>query len=86
MDWLELPWRWKTRWDIIGYVKPPPEPIPCPGEGVCHGCLKWCDYCGDVGDVCDCVWPFYCDTHGRYPEKPRPPEPNPNQLWLPGVG
>lgn len=25
----------------------------CPGEGRCHGPMKWCDECGDVGDVCD---------------------------------
>lgn len=25
----------------------------CPGEGKCHGCLCWCDLCGDVGEVCD---------------------------------
>lgn len=26
----------------------------CPGEGKCHGCLAWCDRCGDVKTVCDC--------------------------------
>ena len=25
---------------------------PCPGEGKCHGCLCWCDFCGDVDTVC----------------------------------
>ena len=25
----------------------------CPGKGKCHGCVKWCDSCGDVGHVCD---------------------------------
>jgi hypothetical protein len=25
----------------------------CPGADKCHGCLKWCDLCGDVAHVCD---------------------------------
>lgn len=25
----------------------------CPGRGKCHGPLKWCGACGDVGYVCD---------------------------------
>lgn len=33
---------------------------PCPGAGRCHGCLGWCDRCGDVGEVCD--YPE-CDHH-----------------------
>ncbi len=73
-----------TRWDIITYTRPKPEPSDCPGEGKCHGCLCWCDYCGDVKDVCDAEWPFRCDRHQRYPKKPEPPKPNPNQLTLPG--
>jgi len=32
----------------------------CPGEGKCHGCLGWCDRCGDVGEVCN--YPD-CDQH-----------------------
>lgn len=50
------------------------------GEGNCHGCLQWCVFCGDVGDVCDVrEWPQRCDCHGRYPPRP---EPDPNQLLL----
>lgn len=26
---------------------------PCPGEGKCHGCMCWCDWCGDVDTVCN---------------------------------
>jgi predicted metal-binding transcription factor (methanogenesis marker protein 9) len=25
----------------------------CTGQGKCHGCLKWCSTCGDVGHICD---------------------------------
>lgn len=25
----------------------------CPGEGKCHGCLKWCDHCGNVASTCN---------------------------------
>jgi hypothetical protein len=25
----------------------------CPGDGLCHGCLRWCSCCGDVSHVCD---------------------------------
>jgi hypothetical protein len=25
----------------------------CPGVGLCHGCLRWCSYCGDVAHICD---------------------------------
>lgn len=25
----------------------------CAGDGRCHGCMGWCDYCGDVSRVCD---------------------------------
>jgi hypothetical protein len=32
----------------------------CPGEGKCHGCMCWCDRCGDVTTVCDCE---VCDRH-----------------------
>lgn len=46
----------------------PPEPLvpyDCPGEGKCHGCLKWCDLCGDVAYVCDSP---ECDSHLREDE------------------
>lgn len=32
----------------------------CPGEGRCHGTMKWCANCGDVGGVCDAR---DCDAH-----------------------
>src|SRR5262249_34369171 len=32
----------------------------CPGEGKCHGCLSWCDRCGDVSRICDAL---RCDKH-----------------------
>ena len=32
----------------------------CPGPGRCHGCVSWCDDCGDVGDVCNAI---ACDRH-----------------------
>jgi hypothetical protein len=25
----------------------------CPGTGKCHGCMCWCDRCGEVCGVCD---------------------------------
>ena len=34
----------------------------CPGEGRCHGTMKWCANCGDVGSVCDAG---DCDVHRR---------------------
>jgi len=71
-----------SRYEVIGYTHPPPD--PCPGEGTCHGCRSWCDWCGDVKDVCDAEWPHRCDTHKRYPEMPEHLKPNPNQLFLPG--
>jgi len=37
----------------------------CPGEGQCHGCLSWCDLCGDVDHVCD--YPE-CSRHLREEE------------------
>jgi hypothetical protein len=37
----------------------------CPGQHKCHGCLKWCSYCGDVAWVCD--YP-QCDEHIRLDE------------------
>ena len=36
----------------------------CPGTGKCHGCLVWCETCGDVGDVCDGrLAGVRCDEH-----------------------
>ena len=32
----------------------------CAGPGACHGCLAWCNVCGDVDDVCD---DSNCDAH-----------------------
>lgn len=86
-DELAFPFAWKTRWDLIGYEPPPPEPpppfeaTPCESYGNCHGCLGWCSYCGDVGDMCHVfAWPLRCDTHKRYP--PPPPGSDPRQLVL----
>lgn len=73
-----------SRYEIIGYTYPKPDPSTCAGQGKCHGCLCWCDWCGDVKDVCDVEWPHWCDTHKRYPEMPEHLKPNPNQLFLPG--
>ena len=33
----------------------------CPGEGRCHGCMAWCDVCGNVRRVCDVR--LNCDEH-----------------------
>lgn len=41
------------------------EEPECPGEGRCHGCLKWCSYCGDCDLMCDDP---ECDTHKRIEE------------------
>lgn len=35
----------------------------CPGMGLCHGCLKWCNNCGDVDEVCDAR--LYGEKDGR---------------------
>ena len=36
----------------------------CAGAGKCHGCLKWCDTCGDVDTVCDArLRGERCDEH-----------------------
>lgn len=44
----------------------------CPGAGRCHGCLAWCDRCGDVSKVCDAT---RCDKHRcRECNEIRPPE------------
>lgn len=59
----------------------------CAGEGSCHGSLGDCSICGDT-DSCDVVWPYRCDVHEKYPEKPpveKPPVPNRSQLFLPGL-
>jgi len=42
----------------------------CPGVGKCHGCLKWCNTCGDVAHVCDVrLRDERCDAH-PVPESP----------------
>lgn len=48
------------------------DPIECPGAGKCHGCLKWCNECGDiVTHVCDArLRGERCDQH------PVPPPSN----------
>ena len=74
----------ENRWEIIGYTWPKPSVDDCPGKGKCHGCICWCDWCGDVKDVCNAEWPGCCDTHKRYPEQPEHLKPNPDQLFLPG--
>lgn len=33
---------------------------PCGGPGTCHGCMAWCDRCGDVSRACDAR---RCDVH-----------------------
>lgn len=37
------------------------------GEGRCHGTLVWCDWCGDVTEMCDDP---RCDAHREVWEKP----------------
>lgn len=44
------------------------EESECPGEGRCHGCMVWCDLCGNVGHTCD--YPE-CDHHRRLEELER---------------
>jgi hypothetical protein len=39
------------------------DSLDCPGEGRCHGCMSWCDRCGDVDTVCDAA---PCDQHRCY--------------------
>jgi hypothetical protein len=34
--------------------------LDCAGMGRCHGCMVWCDSCGDVGAMCDAI---FCDRH-----------------------
>lgn len=42
----------------------------CPGQGKCHGCVKWCDACGDVEHVCDTrIAMERCDAHPIPPEQ-----------------
>lgn len=42
----------------------------CPGQGRCHGCVKWCNDCGDVGHVCDVRLEMErCDAHPMPPEQ-----------------
>ncbi len=38
----------------------------CAGKGRCHGCMCWCDHCGDVRAVCGAdpeAELKQCDTH-----------------------
>lgn len=36
----------------------------CPGANLCHGCMKWCDNCGDVAHICDArLRGEPCDQH-----------------------
>jgi hypothetical protein len=36
----------------------------CAGAGNCHGCLRWCSFCGDVAHVCDTrLRGERCDEH-----------------------
>ncbi len=43
----------------------------CTGAGKCHGCLKWCDNCGDVTHVCDMrIEGKRCDEHPMPPGWP----------------
>lgn len=35
----------------------------CTGDGMCHGCIAWCAWCGDVSRVCDD--PGLCSCHPR---------------------
>jgi hypothetical protein len=45
------------------------DEIECPGAGKCHGCLKWCNECGDVKHVCDArLRHDRCDSHPVPPE------------------
>ena len=38
------------------------EESECPGDGKCHGPMRWCTRCGEVDLVCD--FPE-CDSHPR---------------------
>lgn len=50
-------------WDEGAESEPFDEP-ECPGNGKCHGCLKWCSTCGDVAHVCDArLEGRRCDEH-----------------------
>ena len=49
---------------LDGTTEPEVSDEECPGAGLCHGCLKWCDTCGDVDDVCDArLRGDRCDEH-----------------------
>lgn len=45
------------REDVQGAV----DPDACPGQGKCHGCMQWCNDCGDVKYTCD--FRPMCDAH-----------------------
>lgn len=78
-DWDEggldpIPKGWRTWWELLVVerpAEPAPDPEECTGFGNCHGCLKWCSFCGDVSDMCDGdegpPGSPGCDTHHKYP-------------------
>lgn len=42
----------------------------CPGRGKCHGCMKWCDQCGNVAHTCDVrLRGDRCDQHPIPPSR-----------------
>jgi hypothetical protein len=47
-------------YDSWKLATPPEYEEACPGDGACHGCVVWCDRCGDVGDTCNAS---RCDVH-----------------------
>lgn len=66
-DLAEGPAALKMTLDILAdfFKKHRHCPVPntdCTGEGRCHGPLSWCDFCGDVSQVCDAKT-GECDCH-----------------------
>ena len=47
-------------WGDTGRGLKTEPPNGCPDQGACHGPMKWCDFCGDVGALCDDA---VCDVH-----------------------
>lgn len=76
---------WTSWFELLTFEPYAYKPEPCPGYGACHGCLKWCDICGDVGQMCDAnerePGSASCAQHKKRP--PYKPDPNPYQLSLP---